>query len=89
MRVMYGRVGDCYVLVLKSKRWPRKCVLLFHQVECAAKFPDKKSFVVAAILRGTGGGRIALCMEDPELWPCERQDYQHQCLVWLCTSEEC
>jgi hypothetical protein len=24
MRVMYGIVADCYVLVLKSKRWPRK-----------------------------------------------------------------
>lgn len=55
------------------------------KVECAAKFPDKKSFVVAAILRATGGGRMALCMEDPAHWPAQRQDYQHNCLVWVCT----
>jgi hypothetical protein len=54
-------------------------------VERAAKFPDKKSFVVAAILRATGGGRMALCMEDPAHWPAQRQDYQHNCLVWVCT----
>ena len=54
-------------------------------MECAAKFPDKKSFVVAAILRATGGGRMALCMEDPAHWPAQRQDYQHNCLVWVCT----
>ena len=73
MRVMYGRVGDCYVKMLRSKRWLRKCVFFFHQVECA-KFPEKKRFVVAAILLGTGGGRMALCMEDPDFWAATRQD---------------
>lgn len=84
MRVMLGREGDCFVLVLKSIGWPWNCVLFFQQVTCADKFPNRKSFVVAAILLGSHGGRMALCMEDPASWSAAREDYQYQCETWLC-----
>ena len=59
-------------------------MFFFHQVECA-KFPEKKSFVVASILLRPAGGVMALCMEDPDVWGAARQDYPDQCQVWLCT----